>query len=71
VFLLTDKVNIDWLIWSYACQLIAMRIYSISQARETSLDKNPSRTSFCSFHLVSSAKLAISKVKLVASSSLR
>jgi hypothetical protein len=63
--------SIDWLIWSYACQLIAMRIYSISQARETSPNKNPSRTFFCLFHLVSSAKLAIFKDKLIAFSSLR
>jgi hypothetical protein len=56
--------NIDWLInWSYACQLIAMRIYLIFQARETSLDKNPSRTSLCSFYLLPSAKLAIFKDK--------
>jgi hypothetical protein len=48
-----------------------MRIYLISQARETSPDKNPSRTSFCSFYLDSSAKLAIFKDKLVAFSSLR
>jgi hypothetical protein len=42
-----------------------MRIYLISQARETSLNKNPSRTSFCLFYLVFSAKLAIFKDKLV------
>jgi hypothetical protein len=63
------NVLIDWLIWSYACQLIAIRIYLISQARETSPDKNLSRTSLCFFYLLFFVKLAIFENKLITFSS--